>query len=74
MNKLSYLILTITLLTGLTSCNTDKPVKQEKEEVKVKEQVEEKVKVKRKLVENPYSKFLEPNECIENLLSKKLTT
>ena len=34
MNKLSYLILTITLLTGLTSCNTDKPVKQEKEEVK----------------------------------------
>ena len=54
-------------------------VKEEAEvkvKVKVKEEAEVKEQVKRrrtKPVENPHSRFLEPNDCIEKLLNEKLT-
>ena len=54
------------------------PYGQEEEEVEEEEQVEEEVQVKEQLrsireVDDYRKRFIEPNECIQNLLDKKLT-
>lgn len=47
---------------------------EEEEKEEVKEKVQGKVKSKRRrAVDNDYNKFIEPNDCIQNLLDKKLT-